>query len=128
MRYAIAATSRARADEAARLAVRVEAFQEGRVGAEGPRQADGPVRERAAQHAVGGEAARRREHRGGLDDRERNIIMFRFGLNHETEPQTLEQLGGRFGVTKERIRQLESRALGKLRKIALEEKLDIPGI
>lgn len=63
-----------------------------------------------------------------LDDRERNIIMFRFGLNHETEPQTLEQLGGRFGVTKERIRQLESRALGKLRKIALEEKLDIPGI
>jgi len=63
-----------------------------------------------------------------LDDRERNIIMFRFGLNQETEPQTLEQLGGRFGVTKERIRQLEARALGKLRKIALEEKLDIPGI
>lgn len=63
-----------------------------------------------------------------LDERERNIIMYRFGLNQETEPQTLEQLGGRFGVTKERIRQLESRALGKLRKIALEEKLDIPGI
>jgi len=63
-----------------------------------------------------------------LDDRERNIIMFRFGLNQETEPQTLEQLGGRFGVTKERIRQLEARALGKLRKIAVEEKLDIPGI
>jgi len=63
-----------------------------------------------------------------LDERERNIIMYRFGLNQETEPQTLEQLGGRFGVTKERIRQLESRALGKLRKIALEERLDIPGI
>lgn len=63
-----------------------------------------------------------------LDERERNIIMFRFGLNQETEPQTLEQLGGRFGVTKERIRQLEARALNKLRKIALEEKLDIPGI
>ncbi|MGQ0636468.1 MAG: sigma-70 family RNA polymerase sigma factor [Planctomycetaceae bacterium] len=63
-----------------------------------------------------------------LDDRERNIIMYRFGLNAETEPQTLEQLGGRFGVTKERIRQLESRALNKLRKIALDEKLDIPGI
>jgi RNA polymerase sigma factor (sigma-70 family) len=63
-----------------------------------------------------------------LDERERNIIMFRFGLNQDTEPQTLEQLGGRFGVTKERIRQLESRALDKLRKIALEEKLDIPGI
>ncbi|MSR59236.1 MAG: sigma-70 family RNA polymerase sigma factor [Planctomycetaceae bacterium] len=63
-----------------------------------------------------------------LEERERNIIMFRFGLNQDAEPQTLEQLGGRFGVTKERIRQLESRALGKLRKIALEEKLDIPGI
>lgn len=63
-----------------------------------------------------------------LDERERNIIMFRFGLNQNTEPQTLEQLGGRFGVTKERIRQLEARALMKLRKIALEEKLDIPGI
>jgi len=65
---------------------------------------------------------------GRLDERERNIILFRFGLNQETEPQTLEQLGGRFGVTKERIRQLEARALGKLRKIAMEEKLDIPGI
>jgi RNA polymerase sigma factor (sigma-70 family) len=63
-----------------------------------------------------------------LDERERNIIMYRFGLNQETEPQTLEQLGGRFGVTKERIRQLEARALNKLRKIAVEEKLDIPGI
>ena len=45
-----------------------------------------------------------------------NIILFRFGLNQEGEPQTLEQLGGRFGVTKERIRQLETRALEKLRK------------
>jgi RNA polymerase sigma factor (sigma-70 family) len=63
-----------------------------------------------------------------LDERERNIIMYRFGLNQDSEPQTLEQLGGRFGVTKERIRQLETRALEKLRKIALDEKLDIPGI
>jgi RNA polymerase primary sigma factor len=63
-----------------------------------------------------------------LDERERNIILYRFGLNQETEPQTLEQLGGRFGVTKERIRQLEARALSKLRSIAVEEKLDIPGI
>ncbi|MBS0263410.1 MAG: sigma-70 family RNA polymerase sigma factor [Planctomycetes bacterium] len=63
-----------------------------------------------------------------LDERERNIIMYRFGLNPDTEPQTLEQLGGRFGVTKERIRQLETRAINKLRKIAMDEKLDIPGI
>lgn len=63
-----------------------------------------------------------------LEDREKNIIMFRFGLNQGSEPQTLEELGSRFGVTKERIRQLEARALNKLRKIAVEEKLDIPGI
>ena len=63
-----------------------------------------------------------------LDERERNIILYRFGLNQGADPQTLEQLGSRFGVTKERIRQLESRALARLRKIALDEKLDIPGI
>jgi len=63
-----------------------------------------------------------------LDEREKDIIMFRFGLNQGTEPQTLEQVGSHFGVTKERIRQLEARALGKLRKIAQDGKLDIPGI
>ncbi|MEX0717886.1 MAG: sigma-70 family RNA polymerase sigma factor [Planctomycetaceae bacterium] len=63
-----------------------------------------------------------------LDDREKDIIRYRYGLEHGTEPLTLEQVGSRFGVTKERIRQLESRALRKLRKIAQEERLDIPGI
>ncbi|MFM8583597.1 MAG: sigma-70 family RNA polymerase sigma factor [Planctomycetaceae bacterium] len=63
-----------------------------------------------------------------LDERERSIIVSRFGLERNTEPSTLEELGGRFGVTKERIRQLENRALSKLRRIAREEKLDIPGI
>lgn len=63
-----------------------------------------------------------------LDEREKEIIVFRFGLNQGTEPQTLEQVGSHFGVTKERIRQLESRALGKLRRIAEDGRLDIPGI
>jgi RNA polymerase sigma factor (sigma-70 family) len=63
-----------------------------------------------------------------LDDREKEIIMFRYGLTQGAEPQTLEQVGNRFGVTKERIRQLESRALRKLRKIAHDERLDIPGV
>lgn len=65
---------------------------------------------------------------GQLDPRERDIVMFRYGLGEVDEPLTLEQVGQRFGVTKERIRQLESRALRKLRKIAEEEKLDIPGV
>lgn len=63
-----------------------------------------------------------------LDNREKDIILHRYGLVRGTEPQTLEQVGSRFGVTKERIRQLEARALKKLRKIAHEDKLDIPGV
>jgi RNA polymerase sigma factor (sigma-70 family) len=65
---------------------------------------------------------------GELEDREREILVHRYGLNEGTQPQTLEQVGQRFGVTKERIRQLEARALRKLRKIASESHLEIPGI
>ena len=64
----------------------------------------------------------------GLDAREKDIIVHRFGLERGVEPETLEQVGNRLGVTKERIRQLESRALKKLRKVAHDEKLDIPGM
>ena len=44
-----------------------------------------------------------------LDDREQRIIVSRFGLGGEN-PQTLEQLGREMGITKERVRQIESRA------------------
>lgn len=63
-----------------------------------------------------------------LDPRERDIIVSRYGLKDGRPPETLEQVGQKLGVTKERIRQLESRALQKLRKIAEEEHLDVPGI
>ncbi len=63
-----------------------------------------------------------------LDDREKRIILHRYGLEKGSEPETLEQVGTRFGVTKERIRQIEARAMQKIRKIANEEKLEIPGI
>ncbi len=49
-----------------------------------------------------------------LDDRERIILILRFGLNGE-EPQTLEEIGQRFDLTRERIRQMQNRALAKLR-------------
>jgi RNA polymerase primary sigma factor len=62
---------------------------------------------------------------GRLDDRERRIIISRFGINGAGE-QTLEQLGKELGITKERVRQIESRAQDKLRKYAIEEKLDLP--
>lgn len=50
-----------------------------------------------------------------LNERERKIIEMRFGLNDD-DPMTLEQIGERFGLTRERIRQLEDVALKKLRR------------
>jgi RNA polymerase primary sigma factor len=49
-----------------------------------------------------------------LSERERTILELRHGL-HDHDPQTLEEVGGRFGVTRERIRQIEAKALRKLR-------------
>src|SRR5882757_1360706 len=55
-----------------------------------------------------------------LDDRERKIIFQRFGLDGG-KPKTLEEVGKKFGVTRERIRQLQNIALMKLRR-ALQKK------
>jgi len=52
---------------------------------------------------------------GQLDERERKIINSRFGLDG-SEPITLEEVGVKFGVTRERIRQLQNIALAKLRR------------
>ncbi|MCL2173951.1 RNA polymerase sigma factor RpoD [Candidatus Saccharibacteria bacterium] len=51
----------------------------------------------------------------GLNDRERKIIKMRFGLDGG-RPHTLEEVGVEFAVTRERIRQIEAKALNKLRK------------
>lgn len=55
-----------------------------------------------------------------LDERERKIIFSRFGLDGG-KPRTLEEVGKKFGVTRERIRQLQNIALSKLRR-ALQKK------
>ena len=60
-----------------------------------------------------------------LDDREQKIIIARYGLGRGKEPLTLKEVGESLGVTKERIRQLEARALTKLREAADEAKIDI---
>src|SRR5919108_550534 len=54
----------------------------------------------------------------GLDRREREVLALRFGLL-TGEPLTLEDVGRHFGLTRERIRQIESRALSKLRHPAM---------
>jgi len=49
-----------------------------------------------------------------LDEREREILKLRFGLDRG-EPRTLEEVGEHFALTRERIRQIEARAMSKLR-------------
>ncbi|HKW91587.1 MAG TPA: sigma-70 family RNA polymerase sigma factor [Methylomirabilota bacterium] len=51
-----------------------------------------------------------------LPDRERTVITLRFGLGGE-EPLTLERIGGRLGLTRERVRQIEAAALQHLRRL-----------
>jgi len=57
-----------------------------------------------------------------LTDRERDVLMLRFGLL-DGESRTLEEVGQEFGVTRERIRQIESKALRKLRHPTRSRKL-----
>lgn len=61
-----------------------------------------------------------------LDERERKIIVERFGFGPDREPLTLKELGAELQVSKERTRQLETRALNKLRAAILREKIELP--
>jgi RNA polymerase primary sigma factor len=73
-----------------------------------------------APHEQSAEQARGRELAGALDQlnpRMRRVLSLRFGLDGEA-PQTLEEVGGQLGITRERVRQLETRALRELRTAA----------
>ena len=51
-----------------------------------------------------------------LTERERDILILRYGLN-KNGPMTLDEIGKGYGLTRERIRQIEYKALGKLRHL-----------
>ncbi len=57
-----------------------------------------------------------------LNDREKQVVRLRFGLD-DGQPRTLEEVGREFGVTRERIRQIESKTLAKLRHPHRSKKL-----
>ncbi len=57
-----------------------------------------------------------------LSEREKKVIQLRFGLT-DGHPRTLEEVGKEFGVTRERIRQIESKTLSKLRHPSRSQKL-----
>ena len=57
-----------------------------------------------------------------LDDREKDVVRMRFGLDGG-QPRTLEEVGRHFGVTRERVRQIEARTMAKLRHPHRSQKL-----
>jgi RNA polymerase primary sigma factor len=64
-----------------------------------------------------------------FSDAEKKILALRFGLD-DAEPQTLDTIGQSFGVTRERIRQIEAKSLMKLRKLmeAQDSIMDVPAV
>ena len=85
----------------------------------------------ALSPATASDEIRRREH---IDEwlqqltvSERKVIEMRFGLN-DGEPKTLDSIGKDFGITRERVRQIETQALNKLRVITRRKKIDLEGM
>jgi RNA polymerase sigma factor (sigma-70 family) len=77
-----------------------------------------PIYDESVEHETTREAARQLLQKGfeALTPRERDIVAGHYGLEKGTEPMTLAQIGERFGVSKERVRQIERKAIDKLRQ------------
>jgi RNA polymerase sigma factor (sigma-70 family) len=87
--------------------------EDGNLGTFGELLVD-PIAEDEYERVLGGiEIAQLRSLLSGLDDRERMVLRARYGL--DGEEQTLREIGGRLGLSAERVRQIENRALAKLR-------------
>jgi RNA polymerase sigma factor (sigma-70 family) len=89
-------------------------------GHEGPERGDlleqasiPPVEEQLIHRAAVG---RVRKALDELEEKEREVVTLRFGLDRDGEPRTLQEVGDMLDLSRERIRQIESRAKEKLRK------------
>lgn len=58
-----------------------------------------------------------------LSQKERDVLILRFGLNNNGNKKTLDEIGTIYGVSRERIRQIENRALSKLKKLCKNKNL-----
>ncbi len=59
-----------------------------------------------------------------LSEKERNVLIMRYGLDDNGEKKTLEEIGSYYGVSRERIRQIENRAMSKLKKLCRNNNLN----
>ena len=60
-----------------------------------------------------------------LMPKERDVLIMRYGLNNDGTKKTLDEIGSQYGVSRERIRQIENRAISKLKKMCKNENLTI---
>jgi RNA polymerase primary sigma factor len=80
---------------------------------------ESPAPEEEVSVSLGLDAVRRAV--AALPEREREVVKMRYGLNGDVEPVSLEEIGRRMGITRERVRQLESAALERL---AVEREIE----
>ena len=60
-----------------------------------------------------------------LSEKERNVLIMRYGLDDNGEKKTLEEIGSYYGVSRERIRQIENRAMSKLKKLCRDHNINM---
>lgn len=58
-----------------------------------------------------------------LSQKERDVLILRYGLDNNGMKKTLDEIGSQYGVSRERIRQIENRAISKLKKLCKNEKI-----
>lgn len=60
-----------------------------------------------------------------LSQKERDVLILRYGLDNSGAKKTLDEIGSQYGVSRERIRQIENRAIAKLKKLCKNKKLSV---